>query len=222
MTKAQKQVALEKLHAEIEKLDLPLKTAASRLVPGEGDPDAEVVFVGEAPGAEEDRQGRPFVGAAGKFLTELIESIGPSFAEASAGKWKREDFFITNLIKHRPPNNRDPLPVEIEAYVPWLERQLEIIQPKLIVTLGRYSMAHFLGEGMSISKIHGQPKRKGARVVMPMYHPAAALYQGSLRPLLAADFQKIPKVLKMVIAGKMKEETSAVKVVEKAKQASLL
>jgi uracil-DNA glycosylase family 4 len=214
MTKAQKQDALDRLHAEIEKLDLPLKTAASRLVPGEGNPDAEVVFVGEAPGAEEDKQGRPFVGAAGKLLTAMIESLG----------WKREDVYIANLIKHRPPNNRDPLPVEIEAYVPWLERQLEIIKPKLIVTLGRYSMAYFLGVGMSISKIHGQPKRKGSRVVMPMYHPAAALYQGSLRPLLAADFQKIPKVLKLVQSGKIQreEKPAAEKVPAQAKQASLL
>lgn len=221
MTKQEKQAALEKLHVEIEKLDLPLKGAASRLVPGEGNPDAEVVFVGEAPGAEEDRQGRPFVGAAGKFLTELIESVG----------WKREDVYIANLIKHRPPNNRDPLPIEIEAYVPWLEKQLEIIQPKLIVTLGRYSMMHFLGPStgsgqgaLSISKLHGQPKRRGKRVVMPMYHPAAALYQGSLRPLLAADFQKIPKVLKMAKENKINEdeETSSVKTPETVSQGRLL
>lgn len=228
MTKAEKQAALNRLHAEIEKIDLPLKAAASRLVPGEGNPDADVVFVGEAPGAEEDRQGRPFVGAAGKFLTELIESIG----------WRREDVYIANLIKHRPPNNRDPLPIEIEAYVPWLEKQLEIIQPKLIVTLGRYSLAHFLGPStgsisspqarsgqgaLSISKLHGQPKRRGTRVVMPMYHPAAALYQGSLRPLLTADFQKIPKVLKMIREGKMKEEVKpAAAIMSEVKQASLL
>lgn len=213
MTKAEKQATLDRLHAEIEKVDLPLKSAASRLVPGEGNPDADVVFVGEAPGAEEDRQGRPFVGAAGKLLTAMIESIG----------WKREDVFIANLIKHRPPSNRDPLPIEIEAYVPWLERQLDIIQPKLIVTLGRYSMAYFLGEGLSISKIHGQPKRRGKRVVMPMYHPAAALYQGSLRPTLAADFQKIPKVLQLVTEGNMSEEKElAAASGGEIKQASLL
>lgn len=215
MTKQEKQAALDRLHAEIEKVNLPLKGAASRLVPGEGNPNAEVVFVGEAPGAEEDRQGRPFVGAAGKFLNELIESIG----------WKREDVYIANLIKHRPPNNRDPLPIEIDAYVPWLEKQLEIIQPKLIVTLGRYSLAYFLEIGMSISKIHGQPKRRGQRVVMPMYHPAAALYQGSLRPLLTADFQKIPKVLKLIQEGKLEEEKVKTAVAESSgepKQVSLL
>lgn len=195
MTKQEKEEALEKLHKKIEKLDLPLKGAASRLVPGEGNPDAEVVFVGEAPGAEEDKQGRPFVGAAGKFLNQLIEGIG----------WKREDVYIANLIKHRPPNNRDPLPVEIEAYTPWLDKQIDIIQPKLIVTLGRYSMAYFLGEPLSITKIHGQPKRRGGRVIMPMYHPAAALYRGDLRPVLAADFKKIPKVLEMITSGKVEE-----------------
>lgn len=202
MTKKDKEEALEKLHREIENLDLPLKTAATRLVPGEGNPNADVAFVGEAPGAEEDKQGRPFVGAAGKFLNQLIEGIG----------WKREDVYIANLIKHRPPNNRDPLPVEIEAYTPWLDKQLEIIKPKLIVTLGRYSMAYFLGEGLSITKIHGQPKRvtraslpAGRQVVMPMYHPAAALYRGDLRPVLVADFKKIPKVLEMIKAGKVEE-----------------
>ncbi|MEK7556579.1 MAG: uracil-DNA glycosylase [Patescibacteria group bacterium] len=193
MTRKEKEEALDKLHKQIEKADLPLKTAASRLVPGEGNPNADVVFVGEAPGVEEDKQGRPFVGAAGKFLNQLIESIG----------WKREDVYIANLIKHRPPNNRDPLPIEIEAYTPWLDKQLDIIKPKLIVTLGRYSMAYFLGEGLSITKVHGQPKRKGGRVVMPMYHPAAALYRGDLRPVLAAEFKKIPKVLEMIKEGKV-------------------
>lgn len=196
MTKKEKQESLEKLHKAIEKLDLPLKSAATQLVPGEGNPDADVVFVGEAPGAEEDKQGRPFVGAAGKFLNQLIEGIG----------WKREDVYIANLIKHRPPNNRDPLPVEIAAYTPWLDKQLEIIKPKLIVTLGRYSMAYFLQGTFSITQIHGQPKRKNGRVIMPMYHPAAALYRGDLRPVLAADFKKIPKVLEMVKQGKVKEE----------------
>lgn len=191
----EKAKALEKLHQEIDKVDLPLKSAATQLVPGEGNPEADVVFVGEAPGAEEDKQGRPFVGAAGKFLNELIEGIG----------WKREEVYIANLIKHRPPNNRDPLPVEIAAYTPWLDRQIEIIKPKLIVTLGRYSMAYFLGEGLSITKVHGQPKRKGRLVVMPMYHPAAALYRGDLRPILAADFKKIPKVLQMIKEGKITE-----------------
>lgn len=224
MTKIEKQAALDKLVKQMEKVDLPLKAAATQLVPGEGNPNADVLFVGEAPGGEEDRQGRPFVGAAGKFLTELIESIG----------WKREDVYIANLIKHRPPGNRDPLPMEIEAYTPWLDKQLDIIKPKLIVTLGRYSMAYFLGDptftktsagkGLSITKIHGQPKRRSGRVIMPMYHPAAALYRGDLRPVLKADFQKIPKVLEMIKKGQKPEteigKAKAAKAIEK--QVSLL
>jgi DNA polymerase len=174
---------------------------ATNDVPGEGNPEPEVLFVGEGPGKDEDEQGRPFVGAAGKFLTELIESIG----------WKREDVYIANLIKHRPPDNRDPLPQEIDEYAPWLDKQIEIISPKLIVTLGRYSMAYFLGDqklsgglratsgGLSITEIHGQPKRNSrGQVVMPMYHPAAALYRGDLRPVLMDDWQKIIKVLELI------------------------
>jgi len=162
---------------------------ATNDVPGEGNPDAEVLFVGEGPGKDEDEQGRPFVGAAGKFLTELIESVG----------WTRGDVFIANLIKHRPPGNRDPLPEEIAEYTPWLDEQIKIIQPKLIATLGRYSMAYYLGDGLSITKVHGQPKRnKAGLVVMPMYHPAAALYRGDLRPVLKEDFMKIKKVLELI------------------------
>lgn len=199
MTKAEKTKALEELNAEIAKdTSLPLKEGSTNDVPGEGNPAAEILFVGEAPGAKEDELGRPFVGAAGKFLDELIASIGLT----------REDVFIANLIKHRPPGNRDPLPVEIEAYVPYLEKQLEIIQPKLIVTLGRYSMHYFLGETQTISKIHGQPKRnKRGQVVIPMYHPAAALYSGNLRPVLKADFAKILKVLKLIESGKAVSES---------------
>jgi len=191
VTKKEKQQALEKLNAKWRRKDLPLKSVATNDVPGEGNPDADILFVGEGPGKDEDEQGRPFVGAAGKFLNELIESIG----------YRREDVYIANMIKHRAPGNRDPLPPEIEAYAPWLDQQVAIIDPKLIVTLGRYSLAHFLGENLSISKIHGQPKRRGGRVIMPMYHPAAALYRGDLRPILLADFAKIPKVLELIEAG---------------------
>lgn len=222
MTREDKQKALEELNQQIAAdTSLPLKKAATRAVPGEGNPDAEILFVGEAPGAREDELGRPFVGAAGKLLDELIASIG----------MKREDVFIANLIKHRPPGNRDPLPVEIEAYVPYLEKQLEIIQPKLIATLGRHSMQYFLGEGLSISKIHGQPKRlpagrhgnKDGRVIIPMYHPAAALYSGSLRPALFADFAKIPKVLEMVRKGvQVLEEKPALAEAKPAEQQQAL
>lgn len=195
MTLAQKEKEIDNLNKRIHAdMSLPLRSVATNTVPGEGNVDAEILFVGEAPGQKEDELGRPFVGAAGKLLDQLIESIG----------LKRADVFIANLIKHRPPSNRDPLPEEIAAYTPYLDAQLEIIRPKLIVTLGRYSMTYFLGEdkNMTISKIHGQPKRRHGRIVIPMYHPAAALYSGNLRPVLFADFARIPKVLKLIKAGK--------------------
>ncbi len=188
---AKKEEALRLLMEE----QLPLCMAASDLyktakqaVPGDGNPNTEVMFIGEAPGAKEDEMGKPFVGAAGKFLNELLGAIG----------LQREDIFIANCIKHRPPDNRDPLPEEIAAYAPWLQGQIDIIDPRLIVTLGRFSMEFVLGPGFSISKIHGQPKRRNGRVVMPMYHPAAALYSGNLRPVLLADFKKIPKVIEII------------------------
>lgn len=172
-----------------------LYKTATQAVPGDGNADAEVMFIGEAPGAKEDETGKPFMGAAGKFLNELIGSIG----------LQREDIFIANCIKHRPPGNRDPLPEEIAAYAPWLQGQIDIIDPKVIVTLGRFSMEFVLGPGFSISKIHGQPQivtraslPAGRQVVMPMYHPAAALYSGNLRPVLFADFQKIPRVIEIL------------------------
>jgi uracil-DNA glycosylase family 4 len=189
MTRKEKEQALHTLVEEMESAHLPLESVATQLVPGEGNPDAEIMFVGEAPGKEEDKQGRPFVGAAGKFLNELITSAG----------YRREDVYIGNVIKHRPPGNRDPVPEEIAAYAPWLDQQIAIILPALIVTLGRFSLAHFLGEGFSISKIHGQPKRnKKGQIIFPLYHPAAALYRGDLRPVLQADFAKLPKVLELV------------------------
>ncbi len=213
MSREEKHAALARLNAEWSKKELPLASAATNDVPGEGNPDAAVLFVGEGPGKDEDVQGRPFVGAAGRFLNELLESIG----------WQRENVFIGNVIKHRPPGNRDPLPDEIAAYSPWLDEQVKIIQPKLIVTLGRYSMEHFLGPGLSISKIHGQPKRRSdGQVVLPMYHPAAALYRGNLREVLTADFKKIPKVLKLIKEGKFKEEPATAKAAVAEAQKTLL
>jgi DNA polymerase len=192
MLPRKKREALEELARQIQACQLcPLFKTANRAVPGEGNPNAEIFFVGEGPGKQEDEQGLPFVGAAGKLLNSLMESI----------KLRREDVFIGNMVKHRPPGNRDPLPNELHACIPWLERQLEIIKPPLIVTLGRFSMAHFLGEGYSISRIHGQPKRRHGKVILPMYHPAAALYRGELRAVLEADFKKIPKVLKLLKKG---------------------
>ncbi len=157
---------------------------ATNPVPGEGNPDARILLIGEAPGFHEDTQGKPFVGNSGKFLTQLLESAGLS----------REDVFITNVVKHRPPGNRDPLPDEMAACAHFLHRQIEIIDPDVIVTLGRFSMSiYFPGE--RIGRIHGQPKEVNGRFIVPMYHPAAALHNGALRPDLEADFQKLPRLL---------------------------
>jgi uracil-DNA glycosylase family 4 len=163
----------------------PLHQSRSRGVPGEGPPQADIMLIGEAPGFNEDKQGRPFVGAAGQFLDELLGYAG----------YKREDVFITNIIKSRPPNNRDPDPEEITACQAYLERQIELVKPKVIVTLGRYSMYRYF-PGASISRIHGQPQRLGQRLVVPMLHPAAALHQPQWRSLIIEDFRKLPELIK--------------------------
>jgi len=162
-----------------------LSRGRTKAVPGEGPENAEIMFIGEAPGFHEDQQGRPFVGAAGKFLDELLEIIG----------LKREDVFIANVIKCRPPGNRDPLPEEIEACKPFLDRQIELIQPKLVVTLGRFSMARVFPKAR-ISRIHGQPCKIGGVIYYPMYHPAAALHQPSLRRTVEEDMRRVPELLK--------------------------
>jgi uracil-DNA glycosylase family 4 len=156
----------------------------NRVVPGEGAESAEIMFIGEAPGWHEDQQGRPFVGPAGKFLDELLASIG----------LKRSQVFIANVIKCRPQGNRDPLPTEIQNCRAWLERQIEIVNPRMIVTLGRYSMAMFF-PGKSISKVHGTAQRRENVLYYAMYHPAAALHQASLRQEIEADMLKIPALL---------------------------
>jgi DNA polymerase len=153
-------------------------------VPGEGAEDAQIMFIGEAPGWHEDQQGRPFVGPAGQFLNELLGSIG----------LRREQVYITNVIKHRPPGNRDPLPGEIAACNIWLDRQIEVIRPRMIVTLGRYSMAKFF-PGKTISRIHGTAQKRDGVVYFAMYHPAAALHQQGLRQVIEADMLKIPAAL---------------------------
>jgi uracil-DNA glycosylase len=153
-------------------------------VPGEGNPDARIMLIGEGPGYHEDQVGKPFVGASGKFLNELL-----GFADLT-----REDVFITNVVKCRPPGNRDPLPDEIAACSNYLERQIEAIDPEVIVTLGRFSMSRWFA-GERISKIHGQPRKVGNRLIVPMFHPAAALHQGSIRPQIEEDFRKLPKIL---------------------------
>jgi uracil-DNA glycosylase len=154
-------------------------------VPGEGSPNAEVMFIGEAPGYREDQQGRPFVGPAGQFLNELLATVGLD----------RKTVFIANVVKHRPPDNRDPLPEEMAACADYLDRQIAAINPKVIVTLGRYSMAKFF-PGAKISAIHGQAKKVGGRIVVAMFHPAAALHQQSLRQTVIDDFtHAIPAAL---------------------------
>lgn len=185
----EKQKKLDKLKAKIltAKVTPELAETATQLVFGDGSPNADVVFIGEAPGKNEDIQGKPFVGAAGKFLNEMLATIG----------MKREDIYITNIVKYRPPNNRDPLPAEKEEFLPYLQAQLEIIKPAIVITLGRHSMNCFLPD-LQISKVHGQPKRYKGQVYMPLFHPAAALYNGSMRQTLLDDFAKIPTVINMI------------------------
>ena len=250
----QKQNLLDDIQQEIIVRDIAsnLKKSATQLVFGDGSPDSEVVFIGEAPGKKEDEAGLPFVGAAGKFLEEMLQSI----------ELTRQDVYITNIVKYRPPNNRDPLPDEKREFLPYLIQQINVIEPKLIVTLGRHSMECFL-PGMRISQIHGQPKRikvkmpstesinskrqKAAKtkkakagdqgtvvfsggyshearrqttqqsvtsksgisssdaeqantslVILPLYHPAAALYNGAMRQTLMDDFTNIPAVIKKI------------------------
>lgn len=168
-----------------------LKAGATQLVFADGNPDTDIVFIGEAPGKNEDKQGLPFVGAAGKFLNELLETVG----------LKRQDVYITNIVKYRPPENRDPTKEEKEAFWPYLVRQLDVIKPKLVVTLGRHSMEYFL-PGEKISAVHGELKQviigKTKHMLMPLFHPAAALYNGGLRSTLIADFSKIPSTLNKI------------------------
>ena len=177
--------ALLTLYEEIA--DCPaceLARTRTQTVPGVGPAPAEVMCIGEAPGAREDEQGLPFVGPAGRFLDQLLGGIGLS----------RETVHIANVVKCRPPGNRDPQPEEIAACNPFLERQIAIVDPLLIVTLGRFSMSRWF-PGASISRIHGRPRRFGGRTVLPMYHPAAALHRGDLRPVIEADFALIPELL---------------------------
>jgi uracil-DNA glycosylase family 4 len=177
--------ALAQLYEEIRACqDCELAKHRTRVVPGEGAENADLLFVGEAPGWHEDQQGRPFVGPAGQFLDQLLASIG----------LRREEVYIANVIKCRPPQNRDPLPAEIQSCGKWLERQIEIIGPEMIITLGRYSLARYF-PNESIGKIHGKPRKLGGVIYYPMYHPAAALHQGSLRRTIEQDMLKIPQIL---------------------------
>lgn len=215
---SEKQAQLEQIEADILKENIcpDLAKTATNLVMGDGNPDADIVFIGEAPGKNEDMQGLPFVGAAGKFLNEMLHGIG----------LERKDIYITNIVKYRPPNNRDPLPDEKKAFWPYLLRQLSVIDPKIVVTLGRHSMEYFLPE-QKISAIHGQPKRIKVRlpnsngrtgqpghesqgggsadeqqfttwVILPLFHPAAALYNGGMRQTLIDDFNNIPEIMRRI------------------------
>ena len=161
-----------------------LAQGRTHAVPGEGPPDADIMFIGEGPGFHEDRKGVPFVGAAGNLLEELLGSIDLT----------REDVYIANVVKCRPPGNRDPKPEEIAACRPYLDQQIDIVRPRLIVTLGRFSMQRYF-PGASISRIHGQPKRVGNMIYYPMFHPAAALHQPRWRGMVEEDILKIPELL---------------------------
>ena len=190
MDKKQK---LENIHKKwFEKCECELKKTATQAVPGEGNPNAEIVFIGEAPGRNEDKLGRPFVGSAGKFLEEMLSLINT----------KREEIYSTNIVKYRPPNNRDPLPEEKSACREWLLEELKIISPKVIIFLGRHAMNNFFPD-LQISGAHGKLLIKSfigvsTKYFFPLYHPAAALYNDSMRETLIEDFKKIPKVLKKI------------------------
>jgi uracil-DNA glycosylase len=184
-----KQQQLDDIIKQIEADDPTpgLRKGAMQLVFGDGNPDAEIVFIGEAPGKNEDLQGKPFVGAAGRFLEEMLAMID----------LKREHVYITNIVKYRPPGNRDPLPDEKQVFLKYLESQLEVIQPVLVVTLGRHSLNCFLPD-LSISQCHGQPKKYKGRIYLPLFHPAAALYNGGMRQTLIDDFAAIPAIIEKI------------------------
>jgi len=170
-----------------------LHESRKKSVPGEGPANAEIMFIGEGPGFHENEQGRPFVGAAGKFLDQLLEQAGVT----------RADVWIGNVVKCRPPGNRDPLPEELSTCDTYLEAQITAINPSIIVTLGRFSMSKFI-PGAKISAIHGQMRKVGDRFVIPMFHPAAALHQAALKPAILADFAKLPELLKQARAAQGK------------------
>lgn len=177
--------ALESLQQEVKDCTLCRLSRGRHLaVPGEGPDSPKIMFIGEAPGFHEDQQGRPFVGAAGQFLESLLASINLS----------RRDVYITNVIKCRPPNNRDPQPDELMTCRPYLDRQIALLKPKIIVTLGRYSM-ELAFSGVTISRVHGVPKRVGDIVYFPMFHPAAALHQPKYRSAIEQDMLKLPEIL---------------------------
>ena len=207
-----KEKRLKKLKSKMENdLSLPLRNSATNLVFGEGNPNAEIVFIGEGPGYWEDVKGKPFVGNAGLLLNQLLQSI----------ELERESVFITNVLMYRPPENRDPLPEEIKAFEPYLNEIIEIINPKIVSTLGRFSMAKFI-PNTYISNIHGKPTlidwMEKKLTVVPMYHPAAGLRNGMIKERLKEDFKILAEVIKNPGKGEIKEN----KIKKKEKQMSLI
>lgn len=191
--KSDKKTLLDQIKADIlaQNICPDLAEEATNLVMGVGSVDASIMFIGEAPGKNEDIKGEPFVGAAGRFLDEMLGLAGMD----------RSDVYITNIVKYRPPNNRDPLPEEKKAFWPFLLQEINIIRPAIIATLGRHSMEYFL-PNMKISMVHGQPKRiglgNGKVVILPLFHPAAALYNSSMKQTLIDDFQSVPKIMELI------------------------
>ncbi len=184
--------SLEKVARDVRSCTLcPLSRTRTVAVPGEGNPDADLMLIGEGPGYHEDKQGRPFVGAAGSFLNELLVSAG----------LQRSDVFITNVVKCRPPGNRDPSPEEIHACSRYLHRQIELIRPAVVATLGRHSMGRYF-PNERISRVHGQPRHVGGLVVLPLFHPAAALHQPALKAAELEDFARVPAILAEATAGR--------------------
>ncbi len=186
MDKAQ---AFKQLVADIKNHHCTLRATCIQPVPGDGNPTSSVVFIGEAPGRNEDQQGRPFVGAAGKLLDSALATIG----------WSRANIYITNIVKCRPPGNRDPLPEEVAEHRVFLERELALIQPTLIVLLGRHALHWFL-PGEQISQVHGQVRRNQDAIYLPIYHPAAALYNPKLKDSIISDIQQIPLILQKIVS----------------------
>lgn len=197
-TLEERHAKLKEIGDEIRQCELcPLHSGRTNAVPGSGRADADILFIGEAPGYHEDQQGLPFVGASGKYLDQLLAGIGLS----------RQEVFITNVVKCRPPGNRDPLPGEIDTCMPqYLKRQVEVIRPKLIATLGRFSMALFFPKTARISQIHGQPKRANGRIYYPLFHPAAVLRNPNLRPVMEEDFKRMLDLIKEIEQGDEPDE----------------
>lgn len=190
MTAAQKNAALQQIANEITATGGgPLRAPGINPVPGEGNPDAEIMFIGEAPGFNENSSGRPFVGQAGKLLRKTLLENG----------WQEQEVYITNIVKYRPPENRDPKPLEIEFFRPFLDKQIAIIDPKILVTLGRFSLYKFLGSGVPISRIHGQPQpitwHKKTIIIFPMFHPAAALRDDFVMNMFSQDFRQLRELI---------------------------